>query len=477
MRALSTLLIAALAVAAAAGCGGQRRTNATAPAPPPRSSTTTGARTPAQPQVAGAIARGGWTTRPSRPFTAPELLAPRMALQREGGALVAVQGVASGAVDCEHRDTTGAFLTRFALDGSLGPVRGLGGDLVAGPVALGAGRGAALVTERLPGSNDCDPVSRLALVDLHANGSTGRRRTVVRQTTAVWQAAMSSSSRSRLAIAWIEVRDETTFRLRVVLRFASGRLTAPVTLARGDGIAPQGPAIDGLDVALTDDGAALVAYVQSRAAHLVTLRPDGTIARRRTLGASQESARVVVAAGRGGRAAVAWGSQDGGEERNVPYVVRATAKSAGSDSFAAARIVDPGGAVLDPPGHLGLRLAADGRALLVWDQVDRDATPVTRYADAPPRDTFGLTHELRYAGLVALALRPDGAAAVALSRDGYLTVRHRAAAGGSFTALGRPTLARVYDGDLAYTPGGDLLLVWGQVPRNGRAQLFAAHRR
>jgi len=56
----------------------------------------TGARTPAQPQGAGAIARGGWTTWPSPPFTAPALLAPRMALQRDGGALVAVQGVPPG---------------------------------------------------------------------------------------------------------------------------------------------------------------------------------------------------------------------------------------------------------------------------------------------------------------------------------------------------------------------------------------------
>lgn len=255
---------------------------------------------------------------------------------------------------------------------------------------LGAGRGSR--GARRPAAarrNDCEPVSRLALVDLGANGSTGRRRTVVQKTDAVWQAAMRSSRRGRLAIAWIEVRDETTFRLRVVLRFASGRLTAPVTLARGDGIAPQVPAIDGLDVALTDDGAALVAYVQSRAAHLVTLRPDGTIARRRTLGASQESATVAVA----------------------------------------------------------------------------------------PGDTFGLSHELRDAGgLVALAVRPDGAATVALSRDGYLTVRQRPAAGGSFTPLGRPTRDRVYDGDLAYTAAGDLLLAWGEEPENGPAQLFIARR-
>jgi len=128
------------------------------------------------------------------------------------------------------------------------------------------------------------------------------------------------------------------------------------------------------------------------------------------------------------------------------------------------------------PTYLELRLAADGGALLAWDQVNRTGQTVTRYADAPPGDTFGPTHELRNgAQLVGLAMRPDGSAAVALERSGDLTIRHRPDGARAFVPLGRPTFDRVVEGDLEYAPSGHLEFAWSFVD-DGHAEVDVARR-
>lgn len=446
MRA--ALLVVGVA-AAALGCGGESERPARA------------ART------SRVEVRAGWTIRTSPPIHARELGTPRLALRPGGGGLVAVQGQAWGYGDCTRRDTTGAFVARFPGAGEIGAPVALHADLQAGPIVAGR-RFAALLAEPLAHTSDCAPGARLVLADLTGRGHVSARRTLVARTDQVWQAAMAASPDGDLAVAWIEVADETTFRLRAVLRSRTGRLTRPVVLAQGDGVAPQVPAVDGVDVALSPEGAALVAYAEPGAVRLVTLRPDGTVARRRMLGKAYDSTSVAVAAGPGGRAAVAWGTQDGGEERNVPYVVRATAKARGARDFAPARAVDPGGAIADPPGGLGLALSAGGRALLVWDQVTSEDHTAVRYAQAPADGSFGRGVALRDgAQLAGFAVKPDGTAIVAMTEGDSLELRRRSATGTSFTPIAPPTLDRVGYSDVVYDAGGKLLVAWSRGSGRG----------
>jgi hypothetical protein len=186
---------------------------------------------------------------------------------------------------------------------------------------------------------------------------------------------------------------------------------------------------------------------------------------------------VTVAAGSGGRAAVAWGTQDGGEERNVPYVVRATTKARGAADFAPARLVDPGGAVADPPGRLGLALSADDRALLVWDQATGEDQTVTRYADAPADGSFGRGIVMRDGvQLAGLAMKPDGTAVVALTDGGSLELRRRTAAGTDFVPTAPPTFDRVWSSDVVFHAGGELLVAWSRGSARGRPVMRVARK-
>jgi hypothetical protein len=256
--------------------------------------------------VLGAGCGGAWSIATTGPVRAGLLETPSLALRPDGSGLVAVEASVNGGTDCDEPDTLGAFVARRDSVGRLSPLRALPGDLVAGPVALADGTFATVLGEPA-GAGACGEPSRADLAGCRptAGWSLGwRLRRHVGDPPAEGAGGVA-------VVASIAGRT-----LRAVVRGRNGTSARPVVVARSGDTGDEGLA--GLGLAVTPDGGALVTYALRRRVHAVTLRPDGTVARRRVLGPADELTATAVVVGGNGRAGVLWWAQDGGEERGEP---------------------------------------------------------------------------------------------------------------------------------------------------------------
>src|SRR5204863_187400 len=73
-------------------------------------------------------------------------------------------------------------------------------------------------------------------------------------------------------------------------------------------------------------------------------------------------ARMASAVTGRGRVVVAWGTQDGGEQADRPWIVRAATLAPGARRFSKAQTLDPGQGIGEAVGAVVLAVAADGRA-------------------------------------------------------------------------------------------------------------------
>ena len=148
-----------------------------------------------------------------------------------------------------------------------------------------------------------------------------------------------------------------------------------------------------------------------------------------TLGKASDSTVLGAEISRSGRAVVAWTTQDLGEERDQPHVIRAATREPGH-VFARARTVDSGGGVVeqdqyahDPRSGLRLAVGDDGRALLQWGALSETSKyhydhPI-RLASASPHGRFGHWRTLAAEGYPGdVALRRDGTPLAVWYADG-----------------------------------------------------------
>ena len=98
-----------------------------------------------------------------------------------------------------------------------------------------------------------------------------------------------------------------------------------------------------------------------------------------------------------GRAVVAWGSQDVGEEANEPYSVYAAVRRAGASRFRAAQVLDAGGPAIRAEGTVALGVAGDGSSVVAWSSPQGSyragIQQSVRVATAGPRGRFGAQRE------------------------------------------------------------------------------------
>lgn len=217
-----------------------------------------------------------------------------------------------------------------------------------------------------------------------------------------------------LAVNWlgeaIAVWREEERGLRASYRPAGGPFGTPVTLFKGrNGQYPD------LTAAISSDGRAVVVDAGLVVRARVRTR-NGRFGPIMRVGRGNESTQVAAAISNGGQTIVAWGSQDGGEEANKPWIVRSARLRRGARRFSATQTLDPGSAIARPEGNIALAFTPGGKATVAWSAVTTRNTFPVMAAAAKRGGRFGAPQRLVPSGAVGgVAVRADGAAVVAWS--------------------------------------------------------------
>jgi hypothetical protein len=363
--------------------------------------------------------------------------------------------------------------------------------LVAAPVAYGGGRAAFL--RQSPRDLDFGPTVTLGMSLGDVAGNPGRFRVLSRRAVPD-SAAIAANDAGVVAVAWTEATTGIDGRVRLAVRRAGGRFSPAVTAASGAVGRPTGGTVSGHGVAVAVDGhgQVIVAYQRERGrARTIEARIVGRrLGKPQTLGPQRGLVDLSAAAAPGGRAVVAWGSQDVGEEANEAYRVYAAVRSGGTPRFATAQALDRGGPAIRPQGTVALAVGRDGSAVVAWSaplgSYAAGTRSSVRVATAGAGGRFGAQRELAPSGAVGdVAIGADGAAIVVWSQlegeqepvDAIAALR---AAGA--TDFGPPEAAspreRASYPAAAFDPRtGQPVVVWSATPAGAQGQVLrAAHR-
>jgi hypothetical protein len=310
------------------------------------------------------------------------------------------------------------------------------------------------------------------------------------------EVAMGTNNRGDVAVAWVEPRGResspSTYRLRAALGREDRGFGRPQTLASW-----PSPRIDdslAVTVAYGAGGDLLVAFTMTRREgrrerRLVAARVrrrGGAFGRATVLGSRQASTELTAAVAPDGRMVVAWGSQDGGEGAERPWVVQAAVRPAGR-RFARAQLLDPGDATERVPGRVALGMSRDGRATLAWSNARGRRFPPTypvRTASTGRSGGFGRVTQLaENGGVHDLAVASDGSAVVTwspydpeeeLPAPLYAQVRPSGAPAFGAVEQVSPPDATVFGSDVAYDPRtGRPVAVWITLGATSELQLAA----
>jgi hypothetical protein len=390
--------------------------------------------------AAPATALAGWSAPVDLGPPADYVLSPALAFAPSGGGLLGwrVRAQPPGAgglpnaisvVTGGHNDGIQGRLAALGAGGTPGAVRTVADTIAAGPVLDRRGRGLVLRTRVLGSDPNGNRRVRLWWSAVAPGGALGRRVPLATATLTRDPALAMDADGGALA-AWAEYRPPATrrqlwgsYRVRAAWRPAGGRFGAPVTLFVTQAIDFEH--LGAVTAAVGRGGTAAVVYADAHETRHGERRTvyAWTRTRRRgfgpTLAAGPHSGYATTAAaltGRG-RLIVAWGTQDGGEEADKPWIVRAATLAPGARRFSAPQTLDAGGGVNRPQGDVVLAAGGRGRATVAWSAVrGRDgaglAFPVMA-ATADPRGRFAPAQTLAASGAVGgVAVRADGAAIV-----------------------------------------------------------------
>ncbi len=224
------------------------------------------------------------------------------------------------------------------------------------------------------------------------------------------RARAEASGLGRLGLRWragaaaaIEWDAHHRYRLRVA---AGGRV---VTLAAAE-VESDVPPRQDVAVSRDANGRVLVAWADETS---VCVWEPGVA---RWVGRANGVTSVVAGLANHGRAIVAWGTHDGGEELNRPNGIYAAVRDAGATSFAPAVELDRAGTKTYATPRL--ELAVTRRAsLLAWNVTERRRHRPVRVARAGARGGFGEAVTLGDGTPGSVAVRADGAALVSWTQD------------------------------------------------------------
>lgn len=303
-----------------------------------------------------------------------------------------------------------------------GPLRTVPGAVTYAPVGpLSLGR-SAVARERSIGKER----RRLSLDTVLPDG-TVRSGRGLSDAAGFFVHDVATGPRGALAVGWTECAtrdacDRLDQRLYVAVRRSDGWRRQAFTPAPGEGHEDSE-----MRLRFGRGGELLAAWTTDRVIFARTFRA-GRWGRSQRLGPHRGFAALRVDAAAAGHFAVAWGSQDQGEEANDPFVVRAVIRRPAERRFGSVQLLDRGSARARPMGGLDLALDGDGRALVGWTQrtipdhvEDPAASPApnpVRLAAAGPDGRFGPARQLDpNAGLEDIAFAADGRALVTWSRS------------------------------------------------------------
>ena len=314
-------------------------------------------------------------------------------------------------------------LATLTPDGRLVEHRSL--SLAAPPVLLGRGRVALLRERRLSEQGATLPRVRLSLSVGSTERPAGRSRPHRLASFTTFPSGGSSAiavgPQGQVAIAWVAYRgDELGFgryRVRLALRRPNGRFEIRTVAS---GATDQTGIYDppGVAVAIGGRSDVIVAYsVAGPFIRVRSLRRGGRRGRLQTLGPHSGVVDLEARASRSGRTVVAWATQDGGEEANEPYVVRAAVRAPRAARFDRTQVLDVGEANGERvPGRMRLAVAADGTAAVAWSNARGRYPAVTHpvlVAVAERGGGFLPNAQLTTSGAARdVAVRDDGAAVV-----------------------------------------------------------------
>jgi hypothetical protein len=187
--------------------------------------------------------------------------------------------------------------------------------------------------------------------------------------------ALAGNARGDLAAAWVEVEPRASRSVvKLVQRRAGGRLTRPRVVAAGYVGTPTAGNLSGRGVAVAVGARGELLVVVQRARvrpnrrtlEVRTGRIGGRLSRAQTLGPQQGFVDLAAAVGPSGRAIVAWGTQDVGEEANEAYRVHAALREPGRPRFTTSQVLDPGGPATRAAGTVAAALTPSGEATVIW---------------------------------------------------------------------------------------------------------------
>ena len=363
--------------------------------------------------------------------------------------------------------------------------------LVAPPVAYGAGRAAYL--RRSARDRDIAPIMTLGVSLGDVAGNPGRFHHL--SSLAVPDsAAIAANDAGVVAVSWTEATRGIDGRVRLAVRRGEGRFARPVTVAAGAVGRPTGGTVSGRGVALAVDGRGqvIVAYQRERGrARTIEARILGRrLGKPQTLGPQRGLVDLSAAEAPSGRAVVAWGSQDVGEEANEAYRVYASVRSAGAARFATAQALDRGGPAIRPAGTVALAIGRDGSAVVAWSSplgsYAAGTRSAVRVATAGSRGRFGAQRELAPSGAVGdVAIGADGAAIVVWSQlegeqepvQAIAALRPAGASDFGPPEAASPSERASYPAAAFDPRTGQPVVVWSATPAGAQGQVLRVARR
>ena len=347
---------------------------------------------------------------------------------------VAYGGAGAGIVSWTPSCVSGPKRTRLAS--ASGAVLATLPRVPAAPlVAYGANRTALLRQRLLTSPTDFrhDSRTRIDIAFGRTDGSMAAARGIATIRN-LEHLELAASPGGDLAVGWVEFRCRRSHEgeceanrriLRVAIRRAGHAFSRPVTVASdrrftAGALADTNPAL-----AFNGKGDLVVAYSGRRGGTgasvvLARVRRAGHgFGRTLVVGARRATTDIAAAYADTGAIEVVWGTQDGGEDANRPFVVRAARKAAGVRRFAAAQVLDHGAAIARPRGSVQVAITAAGVATAAWTQVL--GKPVSGYpvrvATTGATGRFGAAATLAPLGAVDdLSLAADGTALLVFGR-------------------------------------------------------------
>lgn len=450
-----TLVTCALVVGA---CGGSGPAASSRPASTPKRRIAAG-----QVDLSKLIspARSGWSgPRPLARVPEHQGILPFGIVTADSGDEIAAFGQSAGPADCEQRSPAGSYAVTGRADRGSPAAQPLDAELDAGPVVTPGGAAVA-------SSIVCGKLIGLQLDDIDGRSGHVTKTTTVASGFSPAEAVIASNRRGDVAVARVAVRSTdagTNAVLSVAVRRHGRPLGSPIVVAKGASDGGFRVGIDALSIAVNDDGSVLIAYEQTPRLLVVTLSPSGILGRPQRLGALRSEPLALTVGAGGGRAFVVWGTQAANQDGPMgQFKLRAAIRATPDGRFGSTLVLDPGGSAADlPSGSPALAVAADGSAVVEWDNFIRPPTQPGSTAGEPTDAIYAalapagqpFARRIRLAGNGTPgrpAIEDDGTVATTwLDTAGQVTVAmtHPGAIG-----LGRPEVVTGQTGTAKPAPG------------------------